>query len=245
MTKLTRNLIVYSVATAVVLFVVGGWLIPVVGLSVQTEAVIDRASTQVAKPAPTLSPAQLAVPASVILDQVAAFEYLYVGKMPTSAVVVVSQDNETLTLAGYDIYKLPNTVVTLEVSGYAHAGYPTNVISVAVVDKDGQAVIIISLPPPEVLGWEMDINNTKTADVHEPLDIWILTIGAVREDTIDAINILSKDESLQKACEGGLLTGTNNEAIQFFRQWFRPDGDEAKYGYDSVEVLLSTPGDCP
>lgn len=168
------------------------------------EKALSPVATQIARPAPTLSPAQLAVPASVILDQVAAFDYLYVGKMPTSAVVIVSQDNETLTLAGYDVYKLPDTVITLEVSGYAHAGYPTSKIGVAVVDKDGRAIIIISLPPPEVLGWEMDTDNTKTADVHEPLDVWIVTVGAVREDTIDAINILSRDESLNKACEGGL-----------------------------------------
>ncbi len=181
---------------------------PTVGVGLQAGAVVDSAATQLAAPTNTPLP-----PAGVLLETVVSrareSEWISTTEMSITALVEVTQDN-----GAFLFVNIPDTTIRATVYAIVHAGYKGDKVSYDIKDN----VLIIYLPPPTIVSWELD--HQQTDKILEPFKLGPISIGSTREETLDYLTSLSKDKVIETACFEKVLEGANNTALSYYQRNF-------------------------
>lgn len=265
MIKSLWNLAKWIVAAIIAFFFIVGILQLSVAFGLAGEGAIDSAqsviATQAARPTNTPLPPKTFIKAETVVSRVKADPWMNVTILGTNVVVVSEQQNPAISAFGIDWINLPPTIVTKEVWGVASAGYRSDKVGVAVIQdpETGTVTLILTLPPPVFIGWELcsenltrrcqDANGAKYSQVVsivQPAELGPVSVGSLNESTLNDVDQKQAQYSITQACETGLLNKTNDAAPSALEERYKGVDEYGEpYGYDVVQVATSQPAGCP
>lgn len=246
------SLIKFVFVTAGVLFLIFGGIVLITGTGDIVARTLDGAATQVAVPASTSAPPKFAVSPVTITNRIHQTGRLITVLVDTTGEVSASQDNPGVEFAGVSLWKPENTTVTMLVYGTASIGVDLEKASTDIFDN----TFTINLPPPQVFGWEMDVETSDSdeesrfVEFDVPFRVGIVEIGAVRPETANFANQQAKASGIGEACkkiksEDGkdekweYLEKANAQAVVMVNDLF------SDLGFDAIVVNIQAPVSCP